>query len=518
MVQQIPAPTTTFTLSALLVAGGGGGGYWGGGGGGAGGVIYSVNTIITPNVQYTVTIGGGGIGGTSSASTAGGTSLNGSSTVFNNLTAIGGGGGFGNTGPSSYTTFQAANGGSGGGVGAGSVATVGSGLQPSSTSGGFGNTGGNSTTVSPYPGGAGGGAGAAGGTGTGSTGGAGGIGITNALLNLTQVGQLSGGNYYVGGGGGAAGTTQGATAGAGGLGGGGAGSASGAGTAGTVNTGGGGGGPVNGTSSGGGAGGSGVAILASSYVAAVSSLSGSPTITKSNNNYIYTFNNNGYLTYTNNTFLNYAASFNGSSQYLTAPNSANLSLGSNNFTIEAWVNFTDVTLNNNIFYINGNSGSYAAICLYTQNSQIAFLASQNGAYPWTLQIGPVGPTIVNNTWHHVAVTRSSTSIYVFVDGTLVSGAPYSLTGSLYAGTINNIGYQQQAGTFMKGYISNVRIMVGTALYTSNFTPPTSHLTAVSSTQLLTCQDAAFVDNSTNNFTITNNGGTTTTYTTVPFNY
>jgi len=215
-------------------------------------------------------------------------------------------------------------------------------------------------------------------------------------------------------------------------------------------------------------------------------------------------------------FINYSGSFNGTNQYLTAPNSANLTLGSNNFTIEAWVNFTNVTLNNNIVNINGNSSSYAAICLYTQNSQIAFLASQNGGYPWTLQIGPVGPTIVNNTWYHVAVTRSGTSIYVFVNGVLVSGAPYSLTGSLYTGTINNIGYQQSAGTFMGGYISNVRIVVGTALYTSNFTPPTSHLTAISGTQLLTLQNSVIVDNSSNNFSITNNNSVTTTSSIVPF--
>jgi Concanavalin A-like lectin/glucanases superfamily len=315
------SPISTFTLSALLVGGGGGAGYWGGGGGGSGGVVYTTNTTVTPGVTYNVIVGQGGTGGTSSASTAGGTSLNGGSTVFNNLTALGGGGGFGNTGSPSYTTFQAANGGSGGGVGIGSVATVGSGLQPSSASGGYGNAGGNSTTVSPYPGGAGGGAGAVGGTGTGSTGGAGGIGITNTLLNLAQVGQLSAGNYYVGGGGGSAGTTQGATAGAGGLGGGGAGSASGAGTAGTANTGGGGGGPVNAASSGGGAGGSGVAILASPYVAAVSSLSGSPTII-------------GLPSLTN-----YSGSFNGSNN-VSLPTSTTLAPGTGNFTIEFWINPT----------------------------------------------------------------------------------------------------------------------------------------------------------------------------------
>ena len=507
-------------MSALLVAGGGGGGYFGGGGGGAGGVIYSVNTIITPNVQYTVTIGGGGIGGTSSASTAGGTSLNGSSTVFNNLTAIGGGGGFGNTGSPSYTTFQAANGGSGGGVGVGSVATVGSGLQPSSTSGGFGNTGGNSTTVSPYPGGAGGGAGAAGGTGTGSTGGAGGIGITNALLNLTQVGQLSGGNYYVGGGGGAAGTTQGATAGAGGLGGGGAGSASGAGTAGTVNTGGGGGGPVNSTSSGGGAGGSGVVILASPYVAVVSSLSGSPTITKSNNNYIYKFTTTGALTYTNNTFLNYAASFNGSSQYLTAPSSTPLNLSSATaWTIEGWFYWNGS--NTSCTFINKDGAASISYPQYwIQLNGSGYIVGGIGKADLTNTIQQVtsNTLFTANSWTHIAWVLNSGTLTLYQNGNNVGSASKTVTMT-DGGRPLYIGYQQgqAAGAYYSGYISNARI-TNTALYTSNFTPSTTHLTAVSGTQLLTCQDNALVDNSTNNFAITNNNSVTTTYTTVPFNY
>jgi hypothetical protein len=46
------------------------------------------------------------------------------------------------------------------------------------------------------------------------------------------------------------------------------------------------------------------------------------------------------------------------------------------------------------------------------------------------------------------------------------------------------------------------VVKGTAVYTSNFTPSITPLTAISGTSLLTCQSPTFVDNSTNNFTIT----------------
>ena len=59
--------------------------------------------------------------------------------------------------------------------------------------------------------------------------------------------------------------------------------------------------------------------------------------------------------------------------------------------------------------------------------------------------------------------------------------------------------------YFRGYISNVRIVKGAAVYTSNFTPSTTPLTAISGTSLLTCQSNRFKDNSSNNFAITVTG-------------
>jgi hypothetical protein len=74
--------------------------------------------------------------------------------------------------------------------------------------------------------------------------------------------------------------------------------------------------------------------------------------------------------------------------------------------------------------------------------------------------------------------------------------------SLYTVTIgaNNNGSEK-----FIGFISNVRMVIGTAVYTSNFTPSVAQLAAIPGTQLLTLQNNRFVDNSNNNSTFTITG-------------
>ena len=483
-VYEIPyvAPTTTFTLSALLVGGGGGGGYQGGGGGGGGGVLSATNFSTTVGIQYTVIIGSGGGTGVSTT----GVGYNGGNTNFSTLTAIGGGGGGGET--SGLTHVIAMSGGSGGGAEASTIQRSGAAGTP-----GQGYAGGNNSTSTWYSPGGGGGAGGTGSNGTPTVGGNGGPGVSVTF---------SGTSFGPYGGGGGAGNNGGSgSSGNGGSGGGGAGG----GGNGTANTGGGGGGGVNTT---GGNGGSGVAILASPYVAVVSSLSGSPTITKSNNNYIYTFTTTGALTYTNNTFLNYAASFNGSNQYLNLTGQ-NLSTG--NFTIEAWVYLTATGTNGHIFNFGTDTNNRYMVWI-SNTGKFNIAACVGGTN--TFNDSTFTPSI--NTWYHVAYVRNSGTSYLYVNGNQVG----SNSTSINSGTNWGIGFMHFGSLstdHWNGYISNFRVNT-TAVYTSNFTPSTTHLTAVSGTQLLTCQDAALVDNSTNNFTITNNNSVTTTYTTVPFNY
>jgi len=90
-------------------------------------------------------------------------------------------------------------------------------------------------------------------------------------------------------------------------------------------------------------------------------------------------------------------------------------------------------------------------------------------------------------WNHIAVARASGNTRMFVNGlqagsTYVDSTDYGATSRLVVGNVadNPAGYNAS----WNGYVSNFRILKGTALYTTGFTPPAAPLTAITNTSLL----------------------------------
>ena len=93
---------------------------------------------------------------------------------------------------------------------------------------------------------------------------------------------------------------------------------------------------------------------------------------------------------------------------------------------------------------------------------------------------------------------------MYKNGTLLATGSSAAFAKPSASNITRIA-SAASGSVWDGDISNVRIVKGTALYTSNFTPPTKSLTAITNTVLLTCQGNTIADASSSAHTITANG-------------
>ena len=108
-------------------------------------------------------------------------------------------------------------------------------------------------------------------------------------------------------------------------------------------------------------------------------------------------------------------------------------------------------------------------------------------------------------WHHVAISKEGSTTRIFLNGTQVV-ADYDM-GTYAKDGAFTIGGSIAGGGWFDGKISNVRIVKGTAVYTSSFKPPTEPLTNITNTVLLCCNDSSQTGSTVTPGTITNNNST-----------
>jgi hypothetical protein len=223
----------------------------------------------------------------------------------------------------------------------------------------------------------------------------------------------------------------------------------------------------------------------------------------SNNNFTVTRNGNptqGTFSPYGNNWSNY---FDGSATYLSVPTNSAFVFGTGDFTVEAWVYMTATPggTGGQIIGMHNNGVTAQWIIIVYEGSTIFYTQ-----IPGTGSVSRIDVAAIPlNTWTHLAMTRSGTTMRGFVNGFLVGSTSNSLNLTDPSVPVTIGADNDGSDCRFTGYISNVRVVKGTALYTASFTPSSSPLTAVSGTSLLTCHLPYLKDSSTNNFAVTRNG-------------
>lgn len=249
-------------------------------------------------------------------------------------------------------------------------------------------------------------------------------------------------------------------------------------------------------------------------------LHGNGTNAAQNNTFLDSSTNNFSITRNGNTtqgtFTPYGSNwsnyFDGSSAYLSIANATPLQLSGSQFTIEGWFYLTVGSTDNNELVCQSTSSADSAVnyqIRVTAGNKLRFLAMTSGA---TAVYFDGTTTITTNTWHHFACVCDGSGAGAFLRS-WVDGVYQGASSSFNAANINTnsaatqIGAWTYSSQYLSGYISNFRILKGTALYTgtSNITVPTAPLTAITNTSLLICQSNRFIDNSSNGYTVTTSG-------------
>lgn len=207
--------------------------------------------------------------------------------------------------------------------------------------------------------------------------------------------------------------------------------------------------------------------------------------------------------------------FNGTNQFLTnQSNSTNLQAGTGDFTLEFWMYPTSVASTSVVVELGRLAiGSSAGFQIDVISNVLQIY------YGPTIGTNLTGPTVSNNIWYHVALTRSGGSLRLFVNGTQSGSTVTDNTNysQAYLWIATNAGGSTALFT---GKVTNLRMVKGVAVYTSNFTvstislattqsanqygSPSAAITGTQTSLLMSAatSETALTDSSTNNFSVT----------------
>lgn len=198
---------------------------------------------------------------------------------------------------------------------------------------------------------------------------------------------------------------------------------------------------------------------------------GSTTFTDSSSNALtVTANGNAQISTAQSKFGGSSASFDGTEDYLIASLGSQNTAGEGDYTLECWVYPTAYkdTLNNHIAHFKNDASNATTVLAWasTNNGTISVSTGQtallagSGTYRLTL-----------NAWNHVAVSRSGSTMRLFVNGMQDASVTDSTSRSFNTVMIARYSYATITGLEWTGYIDDFRITKNAARYTTNFSVP-----------------------------------------------
>ncbi len=166
--------------------------------------------------------------------------------------------------------------------------------------------------------------------------------------------------------------------------------------------------------------------------------------------------------------------FDGSGDYLSIPSSTDVELGTSDFTLETWVNFSGYPINTAGAYsfmlackdVNGSRGFNWAVG-GTASSLNVCNFGQPGV--WTCS---ASYNFSLNTWYHIAVVRLNGTVSIFINGVFISSASGpSIPATTSPFKIGSNEYDATYKYYLNGYLDDFRFTKGVARYINNFAVP-----------------------------------------------
>ncbi len=155
--------------------------------------------------------------------------------------------------------------------------------------------------------------------------------------------------------------------------------------------------------------------------------------------------------------------FDGAGDYLTTPQSPDWVFGTNDFTVDFWVNFA------------ADPGTVSILGPHTWGVRADWIIGYDQgllkADLNAVEVVSQPVTFTSGLWYHLAMTRRLGTVRLFVDGNLAGQNYYP--NSVTVGRPLAMGATENSVDLLYGYLDEIRIIKGWAAWTNNFTPPTA---------------------------------------------
>ena len=189
--------------------------------------------------------------------------------------------------------------------------------------------------------------------------------------------------------------------------------------------------------------------------------------------------------------------FDGSGDYLSVPDSADLNFATGDWTVELWVYLSVASTG---FMLLNKDGQYGVtypqwrVTLSGTSKINCYIG--NGTSGSNLGLELTGTTTVTTgAWHHIAIVKYGTQFTGYLDGvqefTGTAGTAVAATRALI------IGYEPGglATYYFNGYMDDIRITKGVARYTAAFTPPLTEFSNVGAGGVITTYPSLLLSSS-----------------------
>lgn len=136
-----------------------------------------------------------------------------------------------------------------------------------------------------------------------------------------------------------------------------------------------------------------------------------------------------------------------------------------NFCFEMWLYPTNFSATNFVLDFRGGASSQFLVIDSGTNGRLRLDGTSIGAIS--------SPLLTINSWNHLAITRNSGTLRVFVNGTQGASVSDSNAWGIGGSSRPVIGNSSGGGEQFYGHMDDIRITRGEARYTSAFTVPSA---------------------------------------------